>query len=222
MVSHAVRVWDLPTRIFHWALMLCVIGLVVTAYRRGDAMEWHFRLGYAVISLLLFRMVWGLLGGRWSRFSSFLFGPRSVIRYLRGQSHPDHLVGHNPLGAASVFALLALLLVQVATGLFSDDEVSSAGPLSRLISQTLVSQVSYYHKGIGQWLIYALVALHLCAILYHLFVKKHNLIKPMIHGDKVLSQPALPSRDDAVSRTMALVVFACCAGLVAWGVKLAG
>ncbi|MDP3136811.1 MAG: cytochrome b/b6 domain-containing protein [Burkholderiaceae bacterium] len=222
MASYTVRVWDLPTRIFHWTLMLCVIGLVVTAYRRGDAMEWHFRLGYAVVSLLLFRLVWGLLGGRWSRFSSFLYGPRNVIRYLRGQNDPDHLVGHNPMGAASVFALLALLLAQVATGLFSDDEVSSSGPLSRLIGPSLVSQVTYYHKGIGQWVIYALVALHLGAILFHLFVKKDNLIQPMIHGDKVLGRFAQPSRDDAASRSMALVIFACCAGLVAWVVKLAG
>lgn len=222
MVSHTVRVWDLPTRIFHWALMLCVIGLVATAYRRGDAMEWHFRLGYAVISLLLFRLAWGVFGGRWSRFSSFLYRPGNVIRYLRGRSHPDHLVGHNPMGAVSVFALLALLLGQVVTGLFSDDEVSSSGPLSRLIGSSLVSQLTYYHKGIGQWLIYALVALHVAAILYHLFVRKDNLIRPMIHGDKVLEQPALASRDDAVSRSVALVVFACCAGLVTWGVKLAG
>ncbi len=80
-------------------------------------MEWHFRLGYAVLALLLFRLLWGFVGGRWSRFAAFVYGPRSVVAYLRGRAHPDHLIGHTPLGALSVFAVLAILAFQVATGL---------------------------------------------------------------------------------------------------------
>src|SRR6185369_13378750 len=103
-MANRVRVWDLPTRIFHWALVLCVTASVVTGYIGGALIEWHARSGYAILTLLLFRLVWGGVGGRWSRFASFFYSPRSVVAYLRGRSHPDHLVGHNPLGAGSVFA----------------------------------------------------------------------------------------------------------------------
>ena len=124
--SHVpVRVWDLPTRLFHWVLAACVIGSVVSAKVGGNAMVWHFRLGYAVLALLLFRLLWGVVGGRWSRFSSFICAPSTLLRYLRGQGRPgDHFhVGHSPLGALSVLSLLAVLLVQVGTGLVADDEL---------------------------------------------------------------------------------------------------
>ncbi|RYF69211.1 MAG: cytochrome B, partial [Comamonadaceae bacterium] len=96
-----VRVWDLPTRLFHWALALCVLGSLATAWIPGSAIEWHARLGYTALALLAFRLLWGVVGGRWSRFTSFLYAPTSVVSYLRGRPHPDHLVGHNPLGARS-------------------------------------------------------------------------------------------------------------------------
>ena len=126
-MANKIRVWDLPTRLFHWALVACVVGLVATAYMRRRGMDWHARIGYAVLTLLLFRLVWGLVGGRWSRFASFLYAPAASWRYLRGQPHPDHLVGHNPLGAGSVFAMLLVLLAQVATGLVGDDEIAFRG-----------------------------------------------------------------------------------------------
>ena len=112
---HTIRVWDLPTRLFHWALVVCVIGQIVTANVGGNWMNWHLRLGYAVLTLLLFRLVWGFVGGHWSRFGSFLYAPSSVLAYLRGRPEPEHRVGHSPLGALSVFALLLILLAQ---GLF--------------------------------------------------------------------------------------------------------
>jgi len=93
---HTVRVWDLPTRLFHWALVACVIGQIVTANVGGNWMNWHLRLGYTVLTLLLFRLVWGFVGGHWSRFSSFLYGPTTVLNYLRGRARPEHRVGHNP------------------------------------------------------------------------------------------------------------------------------
>src|SRR5512133_1633527 len=108
-MSNKVRVWDLPTRCFHWALVLCLVALLTTAQIGGDAMAWHFRSGYAVLSLLLFRLIWGVVGGKWSRFSSFLYAPAAVLAYLQGRGRPEHSIGHNPLGAASVFALLGFL-----------------------------------------------------------------------------------------------------------------
>lgn len=208
------RVWDLPTRVFHWALVVCVVGLVVTGSTGGNAMVWHFKLGYAVFTLLLFRLVWGIIGGKWSRFASFIYSPSSIIQYIKGQRHPHHAVGHNPLGALSVFALLTFLLFQVATGLISDDEIAASGPLTKYVSNATVSLASSYHTEVGKRFIIALVLLHVIAILFYLFKKRENLIKPMIHGDKVLAHDISASRDDTGSRAMAAFVFAFCAGLV--------
>lgn len=217
-MSHLVRVWDLPTRIFHWSLAVCVVGLVVTA--KLGQMEWHFRLGYAVLALLLFRLVWGLVGGRWSRFASFLYSPASVWRYLRGPADPAHSVGHTPPGSLSVFALLLFLLAQVGTGLFSDDEIAANGPLTRLVSNAWVSQASWYHREVGQRVLIVLVALHVAAILYYLWRKRQNLIVPMLTGDKTLDLPAPPSRDDGFSRGLAAMVLLLCGAAVALLLKL--
>jgi cytochrome b len=221
-MPNTVRVWDLPTRLFHWALVACVAGLLTTAYLPGSWTEWHARIGYTVLALLLFRIVWGFAGGRWSRFASFIYSPGSVINYLRGKPHPDHLIGHTPLGAGSVFAMLAFLLAQVATGLISDDEIAFTGPLNRFVASAQGLAATWYHKRVGQWVIIGLVVLHIAAILYYLLRKKDNLIRPMVGGDKAVDRAVLPSRDDARSRLAALVVFAVCAGFVTWLVRLGG
>lgn len=210
-----IRVWDLPTRIFHWALVLGLIGLAVSGTVGGNAMVWHLRFGHAVLALLLFRGVWGLVGGRWSRFSAFVYAPRSVIDYLRGEGKPEHSVGHSPVGALSVFAMLGVLLLQVGTGLISDDEIAFVGPLTAFVSNATVGLATNYHARIGKWLVLGLVVLHIAAIGFYL-LRKHNLVQAMLHGDKELVRPVPSSRDDAVSRTLALLVFALCAGLAYW------
>ena len=131
-----MRVWDLPTRVFHWLLALAVIGLVISGKVGGNALVWHMRLGLLVFALLCFRLVWGLVGGRWSRFASFVHAPATVLRYLRGGTRPgEHLdVGHNPLGAGSVLALLGVLLAHVATGMLAADEISTTGPLNKYVA----------------------------------------------------------------------------------------
>ena len=217
---HIVRVWDLPTRVFHWALALGIVGLVITGQIGGNAMVWHFRTGLGVLALLLFRLVWGLVGGRWSRFGAFIYSPRRLVSYIRGRGKPQDSVGHSPLGAASVFALLAVLLAQVGSGLFSDDEIAAAGPLTRFVSSTSVQLATNYHTNIGKWIILALVVLHIAAIGFYL-CKKQNLIKPMLHGDKQLTIAMPASRDDATSRLGALVIFAVCVGFVVWLNRLA-
>jgi cytochrome b len=221
-MANSVRVWDLPTRVFHWALAACVIGLVATGYLGGSWIDWHARLGYAVLALLLFRIVWGFVGGHWSRFTTFLYSPRSVGAYLRGQAHPDHLVGHNPLGAGSVLAMLLVLLAQVGTGLVSDDEISFTGPLNRFVETSKGLAATWYHKQIGQWLVIGLVVLHVAAILFYLWKKKDNLVRPMLRGDKEVVHAARASRDDAMSRLAALVLLGLCAGFVTWLVGLRG
>lgn len=217
---HTIRVWDLPTRVFHWALTLCVIGLVITANLGGSWMTWHGRLGYAVLSLLLFRIVWGFVGGYWSRFGSFLFGPSAVLAYLRGKARPEHRIGHNPLGMFSVFALLIVLLLQVSTGLFADDEIAFTGPLVGLVSGDTVSQATRYHKTVGKLLLIALVVLHVLAILFYKWFRKDNLVGPMVLGDKQVASPVPSARDNASSRLLALLIWAASAGAVYWVVGL--
>lgn len=221
-MSTTVRVWDLPTRVFHWALVACIVGSVTTAQVGGDAMAWHFRCGYTVLGLLLFRVMWGVLGGRWSRFASFVYSPATVYRYLKGQRQPEHSIGHNPLGAGSVFAMLGFLLLQVATGLISDDEIATAGPFVKYVSNAIVTKATFYHRDVGKLILIGLVVLHISAILFYLFSKGENLVRPMIRGDKETLIATKGSRDDARSRTLAAAVFLGCAALVAWLVSQAG
>lgn len=217
-MAYRVRVWDLPTRLFHWLLAACVIALVATA--KAGAMLWHERLGYAVLTLLLFRIVWGVVGGHWSRFASFLYAPGSVVAYLRGRAHPDHLIGHTPLGAASVFAMLLVLAAQVGTGLVSDDEIAFTGPLNRFISTDAGLAATSYHRAIGQWLVLGLVLLHLAAIAWYAWRKRQNLVRPMLAGDKEVAAEARSSRDDTVTRTAAAVLLAACGAATWWIVAL--
>ena len=211
---HTVRVWDLPTRLFHWALVGCVVGLVITGNVGGNAMVWHGRLGYAVLTLLLFRLVWGFVGGRWSRFGSFVVSPTSTFAYLRGQIAPERSVGHNPLGAWSVLALLLVLFAQVGSGLFADDEIAFTGPLAGLVSGDWVSNLTRYHKDVGKLLLIGLVVLHLLAIAFYRLLRRQHLVRPMIVGDKLLPHPAPASNDSARTRWWALLVLLLCAAAV--------
>jgi len=220
----AVRVWDLPTRLFHWVLALAVVGSVVTAKIGGNATAWHFRLGYLVLGLLLFRIVWGVVGGHWSRFATFVRGPGTVLRYLRGQARPDeHLdVGHNPLGAGSVIALLTILAVQVSTGLIADDEIASVGPLNRFVDTATGLAATAWHKTGGQWIIVGLVVLHIAAIVFYKVRHDKDLVGPMLRGDKQLAEDAPASADDIRARVKAVAIAAVVAAAVAGVVKLGG
>jgi cytochrome b len=217
---HTIRVWDLPTRLFHWLLAGCVIGLVVTGSIGGNWMNWHLRMGYAVLTLLLFRLVWGFIGGHWSRFANFVYAPSSFVAYLRGQARHEHRVGHSPLGALSVFALLLILAAQVSTGLMSDDEIAFFGPLVRFVSGDTVSMATSYHKNVGKFIVIALVGLHLLAIAYYKWIKKQALVRPMVVGDKQLTVQAPSARDTNGTRLLALAVLALCSTVVAWLVSL--
>ena len=216
-----VRIWDLPTRLFHWALAACVIGLVITGNLGGNAMVWHFRLGYAVLTLVLFRLAWGFVGGHWSRWSNLPLHPRHVWAYLQTRSDQRTEAGHNPLGSWSILAMLFFLLFQVSTGLISDDEIANAGPLTSLVSGSWVSWASAWHKNWGKLIIILLVVLHLLALLWHRFKKHPPLVPAMLHGDKTLPQPVPVSRDQWPHRLVALLILGLSAlsvyGLLLWG-----
>jgi cytochrome b len=217
-----VRVWDLPTRAFHWTLALMVMASIVSAQIGGNAMVWHFRSGYAVFTLLAFRMLWGLVGGHWSRFASFVHSPATTLRYVRGESLADehHDVGHNPLGALAVIGLLTILAAQVATGLFADDDIASTGPLIKFVSGATSRLATRWHNSVGQWSIISLVALHAAAILFYQLKKRRNLVRPMLTGDKPLSADVPASIDNLPSRAFAAGLLLACAVGVDWVVNL--
>ncbi len=171
-------VWDLPTRLFHWLLVACVIGAFVTAKIGGGLMVWHGRLGLAIFGLLIFRLIWGVIGSTYARFAAFVRGPNAILAYLLGRWRG---LGHNPLGALSVLAMLGLLLAQAMTGLFANDDIAYSGYLASRIDAALSARITSIHHQLEELLI-ALVALHLGAIIYHVLVKKQKLVKPMLTG----------------------------------------
>jgi cytochrome b len=212
-----IKVWDLPTRIFHWLLAAAAVALLITGKQGGDAMAWHARAGYAVGALLLFRIVWGFAGGRWSRFSAFPPSMSRAYTYLRSPRAPLE-PGHNPLGAFSVYAMLLFFCLQFASGLFSETKEDFAGPLSSMVSNAAVHLMTGYHKRVGQWVLIALVTTHIAAVVYHL-VRRRNLIGAMVHGQ--LSAQGTPSRDDTATRWLAGILMSLCS-LVIWGVVKLG
>jgi cytochrome b len=153
-----------------------------------------------------------------------VYAPGTVLRYLRGQSRADehHEVGHNPLGSLSVFALLGVLGLQVASGLVADDEIANIGPLNRFVSGALASEATHWHKDYGQWILLGLVALHVVAVLYYLVGKRKNLVGPMLVGDKPLPAGTPAAADNGLTRLLALLLAALCAGGVAWVASLGG
>jgi cytochrome b len=183
-----IKVWDLPTRLFHWLLFVAVAAALWTGWVGGNWIEWHGRLGLVVLGLLAFRLVWGFLGSTYARFAQFAPTPGRLLDYLRGRWHGE---GHNPLGALSVFALLGVLSWQALSGLFSNDDIAFEGPLADLVSSQTSTWLSGLHRQ-GLWIILALVALHLAAIAVYALRGK-NLVQPMLVGWKASDDPAVRS-----------------------------
>ncbi len=183
-----IKLWDLPTRLFHWLLVIFVIAAVVTGKIGGNAIIWHGRIGLVILALLAFRLAWGFVGPSPARFSSFLPTPASIAAYLRGTWRG---IGHNPLGALSVFGLLAFLGVQVGTGLFANDDIAFRGPLVELVSKESSDLLTNYHRLAINVLI-ALIALHVAAIAFYAHAKKENLVSPMIDGWKSVEPEDAP------------------------------
>jgi cytochrome b len=194
-----VAVWDAPLRLFHWALAALVVISFVSGKIGGAALEWHMRSGYAILALLLFRLAWGVVGSHTARFSAFVRGPRAVMGYLRAglAGRRPRSPGHNPLGGWSVMAMLVVLLLQAASGLFVDDEIATQGPLTRKVSNAVVAKLTAFHVY-NEWLVVGLVVLHLAAIAYYHWVAHVNLVGPMLHGNVMLDEPiAAPSQRPA-------------------------
>lgn len=172
-----VRIWDLPVRLFHWAIVLLVPALWAT--HQWELMDVHILLGEIMLGLVLWRLLWGVLGSSTARFASFVRGPAAVLRYLRGGGKA---FGHNPLGGWSVVAMLLLLAVQVGLGLFAiDEDALFGGPLSHLVSYDAARTLAERHETIF-WVLVGLIALHVGAILWYRIARRDDLVTPMITG----------------------------------------
>jgi cytochrome b len=185
MRSNKVLVWDLPTRLFHWLLVAGVIISFVTGNIGPNAMEFHKLSGYVILALLIFRLAWGFVGNPTARYSSFVKGPSTVFAHvatLLKKKDTPHL-GHNPLGGWSIVAMLLVLSVQVATGLFANDDIFTEGPLYLWVSKETSDFLTGLHL-INRIVTAAVLAIHVFAVLFYFFYKNENLIGPMITGVK--------------------------------------
>lgn len=210
-MKKTIRVWDLPIRLFHWLLVLCIAGSLISINLGDSAIEWHAYFGYSILTLLIFRIIWGFVGSRHARFASFFPTRKAMMDYLHGKA--PRILGHNPLGALSIFALLLVLSIQVLTGLFVDDEIAFQGPLAKYAPSAVVSFLSEVHAG-NQVVIYTLITIHIIAIWFYKKYKGENLVKPMISGDKEIdpseeakylpSDLGQPSNDGGMQRALAL------------------
>ncbi|MDQ5907009.1 MAG: hypothetical protein QG619_2682 [Pseudomonadota bacterium] len=204
MGTQRIRVWDLPTRLFHWGLAILVAASIISGKIGGNLIDWHGKFGLAILGLLTFRIIWGLVGSTYARFASFFPTPGRIRAYLRGEWKEP---GHNPLGALSVFALLGLLALQVATGLPGNDDIAFRGPLFDLVGKALSDRMTGIHK-LSINLLFALIALHVAAIMFYARVRKDNLVKPMITGWKEHPQGRPASGGSIVALVIALALAA--------------
>lgn len=211
-----IRVWDLPTRLFHWVLVLLVVFSIVSAKIGGNWLDWHMRSGYCILALVLFRIMWGFAGSHHARFANFVRPPSAIVSYLRGMRDGSAAAqaGHNPLGALSVVAVLLVLLLQASSGLFANDSIASEGPLAKLVSSASSDLLTRVHK-INQYVIFALIALHLAAIAYYYFAKRENLVVPMFTGDKS-GATFVPAIDDTRVRVRAAILLAIAAAFAGY------
>jgi cytochrome b len=207
-----VRIWDAPTRLFHWSLVALIAAAWWTA--EEEALDWHLRIGLAVLCLLVFRFVWGVIGSSTARFAAFVRGPRAILDYLRGRG-PAH-VGHNPLGALSVLGLLGMTSLVVALGLFATDEDGlSPGPLSHLVGSDLAEEAQDLHEDMFDLLL-ILIGLHVAAILFYALVRRQNLIGPMLGGRGAAPEGAAEMRPAAAWRLALAVATALLFGWWIW------
>lgn len=182
-----ILIWDLPTRLFHWLLVICIAGAWITGEK--EAFDWHMRFGYAVLGLLVFRLIWGFVGSETARFANFLRGPAAIRHHVAELLTPGRLAahgGHNPLGALAVLALLLVVSVQAVSGLFTSDGILVDGPLVDRVSSATASLMRSIHLNNFNILL-GIVALHVGAVLIYALWKRLDLVRPMVTGRAVLS-----------------------------------
>jgi cytochrome b len=206
--NKSVPVWDMPVRLFHWILVLLIAFSWLSS--EMDWMTWHMYSGYTILTLILFRILWGFVGSTHARFSDFIYGPRALIGYIKTlpSRTAAKFAGHNPLGGISVVLILLCVLAQAGTGLFANDDIIYEGPLFKHVSKELSDWLTTIHKYNFNLLL-VLIGVHIAAVLYYLLWKSENLVKPMFTGRKQLPAGAVPAT--MRSAGLAVVLLAVCA-----------
>ncbi len=209
MQEHRIKVWDLPLRLFHWLLVISVALAFATGLQGGGWMVWHGRIGLWILALLVFRLTWGIIGSTYARFGQFVRGPAAIRAYLNGRWHG---LGHNPLGAISVLAMLGLLSLQAGTGLFATDDIAFSGTLKSLVGHQTSLWLSGVHRQ-AIWVLGGLILLHIAATVFYL-VRGQNLIRPMVTGYVLSREPmARPAEGGGI---LALLLALAIAGGSVW------
>jgi cytochrome b len=219
--TRRVRVWDLPTRLFHWLLAALVVFSFTTGKVGGGWMDWHVKSGYAILALLLFRLAWGFVGSETARFASFLRGPRAFGAYaadLFGGRHA-RITGHNPMGGWMIAFMIAILAVQAACGLFADDEISTQGPLAATVSNAWVSRLTSIHYYNG-WVVLAAVCVHVATIGIYQWLLRDDLVRPMLTGWRELPAGTPAAQPAMASNLAAAVTLAAACAAVYWLVAI--
>jgi cytochrome b len=216
----SVRVWDLPTRLFHWLLVVLIALQYATAEFHLLDMEWHFRFGYAILALIVFRLLWGVFGSQTSRFAEFVRGPSTVFRHTTAllSNKAGVMVGHNPLGGWSVLVLLASVLLQAVSGLFASDGIDTQGPLSDRLTTAAVKTWTRIHDW-NQNVLLVLIVLHVVAIALYYVLRNENLLGPMISGRKLVDTAPLRFTGLVRALVMLAIATAAVAALVVWATR---
>lgn len=211
-----VRIWDLPTRLFHWVLALTLTGSWVTQELGLKWMEWHISLGYTALFLVTFRIFWGVAGPRHARFASFVARPARVWRYARAwlAGDPPRFAGHNPLGGWAILAMLSLTLVQAVSGLFNSDEILYAGPWHYAAPSSFTDRMAALH-GLNFNLLAGLVLLHLAAVAIYWLRWRSNLVRAMWTGRKRRDEVD-PTQAIDSSRLLLALILMIVAGAIVW------
>lgn len=212
-----IHIWDLPLRLFHWLLAIAVAAAYITAKFGGSLIDWHGRIGLFILGLLVFRILWGFVGSTHARFLNFFPTLPRLVAYLKGRWQG---IGHNPLGALSVFALLAVLAAQVGTGLFANDDIAFVGPLFNFVDKSVSDRLTGLHNTIFDLLL-AFIVLHIVAIIFYRWVKKNNLVVPMLTGKKLVPKTLAASVTERPARgvgAIGLILSLIISCTVVWGV----
>lgn len=211
-------IWDLPLRIFHWSFACTILAAWYTSEQDGELIDLHMQLGYIALALLIFRVLWGVIGPKHARFSQFLPSPKKLISYLKKSNQDDSTLdspGHNPLGALMVVLMIVLVTLQAVSGLFINDDIFSSGPYYGSLGKDVEKVMSFLHHNTFNLMI-AAIALHLSAIAYYWWVKKQNLVLPMITGKK---SAELINDVDVIPHSkivLAIIIAIVCSAFVYW------
>jgi cytochrome b len=217
--ARRLRVWDAPTRLFHWALAGLVVTSVVSV--KMHEMDVHVLSGQTILGLLLFRLLWGFVGPDYARFASFVRAPTAIVAYIRSLLRPPHAfhAGHNPLGGLVVVLMLLVIGFQAVTGLFANDDIATDGPFVRYVTKATSDSITSWHR-LNSYVIYALVGLHVAAVIGYLVVYRENLIAAMVTGYKQLRAGEAARGIEHGRTLLGLVLMALCIGAAGLVVRL--